>query len=157
MKKWYEQPQVDDGVIISSRVRLARNLASYPFPSKLTDADAYAAMEAIKASVLDTGHNPLTDNLTFTGLAGMTTGQLSELSERHVISPAMAIMNNTAMRGLIYNNEENISIMLNEEDHLRIQAIYANQDIDQAYDTASRLDDIMSQRLEYAFDSEFGF
>jgi len=156
MMKWYEQPQVDDSVIMSSRVRLARNLAGYPFPTKLTGVDAAAAMEEIKSSVLS-ANDPLTGNLAFVSLAGMTTGQLNELSERHVLSPAMAQLNNTAMRGLIYNSEENISIMLNEEDHLRIQAIFAQQDLDNAYETAARLDDIMSQRLEYAFDTEFGF
>ena len=156
MIKWYEQPQVDAGVIMSSRVRLARNLAAYPFPAKLASADAYAAMEEIKASI-HSASRPLTDNLVFVSLAGMTTGQLGELSERHVISPAMAQMNNTAMRGLIYNIEENVSIMLNEEDHMRIQAILPEQDLDAAYEAAASLDDIMSQQLEYAFDSEFGF
>ena len=156
MTKWYEQPQVDDGVIMSSRVRLARNLARYPFPSKLTAPDANAAIEEIKASVMTAGE-PMTSNLAFVSLGGMTTGQLGELSERHVISPVMASLNNTAMRGLIYNSEENISIMLNEEDHLRIQAIFAREDLDNAYETASQLDDIMSKRLEYAFDTEFGF
>ncbi|MCL2574565.1 MAG: protein arginine kinase [Defluviitaleaceae bacterium] len=156
MIKWYEQPQVDDGVIMSSRVRLARNLTNYPFPSRLLLTDASSVMEEIRASVLDTD-NTFADNLSFASLAGMTTSQLNELSERHVISPAMAHLNNTATRGLIYNSEENISIMLNEEDHLRIQAIFAQQDMDAAYETASKLDDIMAQRLEYAFDTDFGF
>ena len=156
MIKWYEKPQVDDSVIMSSRVRLARNLAGYPFPSKLTGTDAAKAMEEVKISILNTNDH-LTGNLAFVSLAGMTTGQLNELSERHVISPTMALLNNPAMRGLIYNVEENISIMLNEEDHLRIQAIFAQQDLDTAYETAAKLDDIMSQQLEYAFDTDFGF
>jgi len=150
MTKWYEQPQVDESVIMTSRVRLARNLSGYSFPTKLTSAGAAAVMDEIKAAITN-------ENLTFTSLAGMTTGQLSELSERHVISPAMAMLNNTSMRGLIYNIEENISIMLNEEDHLRIQAIFAQQDLDKAYQTAAELDNTMSQHLEYAFDAEFGF
>ena len=158
MTKWYEQPQVDNSVIISSRVRLARNLAGHPFPSRLTSSDAIVAIDEMKASVLGVS-DPLTGNLAFVSLTGMTPNQLNELSERHVISPAMTLisMNNSTQRGLIYNNEENISIMLNEEDHLRIQAIFAGQDLDTAYDTASQLDDIMSKRLEYAFDTEFGF
>ncbi|MCL2376926.1 MAG: protein arginine kinase [Defluviitaleaceae bacterium] len=156
--KWYEQPQVDDSVIISSRVRLARNLAGYAFPSRLLATDASAAIDRMKASILDT-KSSLASNLTFVSLTGMATSQLGELSERHVISPAMtaSAMNNSVSRGLVYNSAENISIMLNEEDHLRIQAICAGQDLDVAYQTANEVDDIMSEGLEYAFDTEFGF
>ena len=151
MVKWYEHPQIDDDVIISSRVRLARNLARYPFPSKINGGDATAAMEEVWQSVIGM------EDFAFVNLASLTTDQLKELSERHVISPAMATLNNPAMRGLIYNSEENISIMLNEEDHLRIQAIFAQQNLDTAHLEAATLDDIMSKRLEYAFDAEFGF
>jgi len=156
--KWYEQPQVDDSIIISSRVRLARNLAGFAFPSRLVATDASEAVDKMKTSILDT-KNPLANDLDFVNLTGMAINQLSELSERHVISPAMAIsvVNNPTSRGLIYNNAEDISIMLNEEDHLRIHAISPGQDLEAAYQTANELDDIMSEGLEYAFDTEFGF
>ena len=150
--RWYEQPVVDNSVIISSRVRLARNLAAYPFPSRLMAHDAAAAIEDMKAAVFK---NPAVERLAFANLSHLPAGQLNELSERHVISRVM--VNKTAQRGLIYNDEENISIMLNEEDHLRIQAIYPGQDLDAAYETADKLDNALSENLEYAFDADFGF
>jgi len=147
--KWYKQPDVDNSVIISSRVRLARNLASYPFPSKLPAYDAAAALEDMKAAALKI------PEFTFADLSHVPTSQLNQLAECHVISPAMA--NKSTAKGLIYNEDENISIMLNEEDHLRIQAIFPQQNLDAAYEAVGRLDDALSESLEYAFDTEFGF
>jgi len=157
MQKWYEMGAVDSHVIISSRVRLARNLAAYPFPSKISEMYAGLAIAAMRDSVFTQKNmqNPIISALSFADLSKLDSGWLKEMSERQVISPTM--VNKTTLRGLIYNEMENISIMLNEEDHLRIQVIYPEQNLDKAYETASSLDDIMSENLEYAFDTEFGY
>ena len=154
MTRWHEHEGVDKSVIISSRVRLARNLARYPFPSRLSTGDAAVAIEDMRAAVFRTGHE-LTADLTFCDLSQLTTDRLKELSERHVISHAM--VNKTTLRGLIYNDKENISILLNEEDHLRVQTIFPDFNLDTAFEAAICLDDIIGASLEYAFDTEFGF
>ncbi|MCL2398024.1 MAG: ATP--guanido phosphotransferase [Defluviitaleaceae bacterium] len=152
--RWYEHQCVDDSAIISSRVRLARNLSPYPFPSRLAPPAAAKAIQEMQAAVLKP-QAEITNGLTFVDLSHVDLTWLYQLSERHVISPAMA--NKAALRGLIYNNEENISIMLNEEDHLRIQAIMPQQNLDEAYEAAAALDDTMAAGLNYAFDADFGY
>ena len=161
--KWHEQAEVDDSVIISSRIRLARNLTAFPFPSRISSAGAASAIETIRGAAFGkTDASDATDAtdaigyaLTFCDLSQLPTEQLRELCEKRVISFAM--VNKAIVRGLIYNDEENISILLNEEDHLRIQAIAPGHDLDAAYEIAVSLDDTISQGLEYAFDAEFGY
>lgn len=151
MIKWHEQADIDNSVIISSRIRLARNLAAYPFPSRLSTTDAVNAIEIIRGAAFGSGET----GLTFCDLNLLAAEQLKELSERRVISHAM--VNKTTMRGLIYNEEESISILLNEEDHLRIQTILPKDGLEAAYEVAAGLDDMLAASLEYAFDGEFGF
>jgi len=158
MQKWYEKNDVDLGVIISSRVRLARNLVNIPFPSRMSDAEAGDVMEEIKASVFCESN---IDKISHNGLLFLDLAHISELdknvlAERHVVSPAMA-QNHSLSCGLIYNNAENLSIMINEEDHIRIQSIFVGNDLDAAYDAASQLDDILSSDLDYAFNNNFGY
>jgi len=156
--KWHEHPDVDDSVVISSRIRLARNLAAYPFPSRISSIDATSVIEIMRTAAFSkSSGSEVTENMqmTFCDLSRLTTEQLFEMSERRIISHAM--VNKAILRGLIYNDEENISILLNEEDHLRIQAIAPNHDMDAAYEIATALDDLMAEGLEYAFDAEFGY
>jgi len=153
MVKWHEHAEVDTSVIISSRVRLARNIAAYPFPARLGVAEAATAIEEMRTAVFKS--KVAEDDLIFCDLSQLTTDRLKELGERRVISYAM--VNKTTLRGLIYNDEEYISILLNEEDHLRIQTVFPGHGLDEAYDAAANLDDIIAQSLEYAFDMEFGF
>lgn len=154
MKNWYEQKDTDKSIIISSRVRFARNLAKYPFPARISKEDAICAINEIKSSVLYED-SYLSSVLNFVDLQEKSREELMQLCECHVISLAMASKN--SKRGLMYNNDNSIAIMLNEEDHLRIQSIYPGNDLEKAYIDASKIDDIMSESLEYAFDSEFGY
>ncbi|MDR2167795.1 MAG: protein arginine kinase [Clostridiales bacterium] len=157
MLKWYENPAADADVIISSRVRLARNLVKYPFPTRLSSTDASAAIRAMHASVFTEENRPNVEaeGLKFVDLSHISNWDLNILAERHIISPSM--VSQAALRGLVYNDNENISVMFNEEDHLRIQSIFVGQDLDAAFEAANRLDDLMGQNLDYAFDAEFGF
>jgi protein arginine kinase len=157
MLKWYENPAADADVIISSRVRLARNLVKYPFPARLSATDASGAIREMRSSIFNEANREdvETGRLQFLDLSHISNWDLNILAERHVISPSM--VSRAALRGLVYNETENISVMLNEEDHLRIQSIFVGQDLDAAFEAANRLDDIMGQSLEYAFDRDFGF
>src|SRR5690606_4526885 len=77
------------------------------------------------------------------------------LVEKHLISPNLA---NEARNGaVILSENESISIMVNEEDHLRIQCLYAGFQIREAWELASRIDDIFESQLEYAFDEKRGY
>lgn len=154
IQKWYEYPSIDETEIISSRVRLARNLAKYPFCLRLNNESARNIIADAKSSLM--GLNPYPGLvLCYIDLYEKTFGELKELSEKHTISPVM--VNKSSLRALLHNEEENLSIMLNEEDHVRIQSIFVGQDLEKAYNHAAKIDDLMSENLEFAFDPEFGY
>jgi protein arginine kinase len=154
MLKWYEQNATDSDVVISSRVRLARNLENYPFSSKLNEEQAVSLVNEAKG---------ITNDLSEKGNRKFYSCNISTLSEidktamveRHIISPLLAQKEQTT--GLILSEDETVSIMLNEEDHVRIQAIVGGMNLEQAYLEADRIDDIAYEKLHFAYDEKFGY
>lgn len=148
MEKWYESPMSDAGVVISSRVRLARNLRRYPFSVKIDAENANMMINEIKNSAEPGGFE-------FLPLDGLEKRELAELMEHHLIS--MEMMMKSAPKALLKTPDESAGIMLNEEDHVRIQAIFPGDNLQEAYRLANRIDDLIDERAGYAFDPEFGY
>lgn len=154
MHKWYEQIASDSDVVISSRVRLARNLETYPFSSKLEEEQAISLVNEAKGIT-----NALSekDNRKFysCNISSLSEIDKTAMVERHIISPLLAEKEQTT--GLILSDDETVSIMLNEEDHVRIQAIVGGMNLEQAYREADRIDDIAYEKLHFAYDEKFGY
>jgi len=154
MTPWYKDPHTDDGPIISSRVRLARNVKKYPFHSKLSSREAREMIAEATAAIKN-------DRTVWGNKFGfMEPSYYSELErrvflEKHIIS--QEFIKEGLPKGLLLQNDFNISIMLNEEDHIRIQALCAGDDIKAAWDMANHIDDLIEESVEYAFDQEFGY
>ncbi|MCL2235205.1 MAG: ATP--guanido phosphotransferase [Defluviitaleaceae bacterium] len=148
--KWFEQAEVDQSTIISSRVRLARNLDKYVFPTRLNPATAKHTLEDIWSAASETQRG-----LSFLELTNIPPWESSILYERHLISRDMVQKN--LPRGLAYCAGENLSLLINEEDHIRIQSVSAGNNLKAVYKTAMELDDELSKTLDYAFDDNFGF
>jgi len=149
---WLSGEGPESFAVLSSRIRLARNLDEFPFPAT-ADADSRekvidyisAALEKIKE--LDKGSFIKSDSIS----------NLSRrlLMERHLISPEF--MREGAGRGLFLDNAEKISIMLNEEDHIRLQVISSGMSLYECWDTANKIDSELAGLLEYGFDNAFGY
>lgn len=152
MKKWYENPLVDEGIIISSRVRLARNIKKYPFSTRISDEQAIKMIEEVKNAVLNTAQ---AEAFTFTAMGNIGYHQKLSLMERHIISPVLVEKKQPC--GVLINEDETVNILLNEEDHLRIQAVYPGEQIDEAWKIANCMDDFIEEQVEYAYDEEFGY
>ena len=75
--------------------------------------------------------------------------------EKHIVSPEF--LNGNLPKGLLISDDQNVSVMLNEEDHVRIQSIKPGDNLTQAYETASQIDDLIEERVEFAFDTEYGY
>ncbi len=154
MLKWYEQMAPDSDVVISSRVRLARNLETYPFSAKIVEEEAVALVEEVKG---------ITDALSELNHRKFYACNISSLSdidktamvERHIVSPLLAQKEQTT--GLILSDDETVSVMINEEDHVRIQAIVGGMNIEEAYREADRIDDIAYEKLHFAYDEKYGY
>ena len=154
MLKWYEQIATDSDVVISSRIRLARNLETYPFSSKLEEEQAIPLVNEAKSI---TGLLSEKDNRRFYSCNISTLSEIDKTAmvERHIISPLLAEKEQTT--GLILSEDETVSIMINEEDHIRIQAIVGGMDLEKAYHEANHIDDIAYEKLHFAYDEKYGY
>lgn len=150
MSKWYIQQGKDSDVVLSTRVRLARNVADFPFVEKLDDEKRSILNEKIKDVIL-----PLDSSLSFIEMKNLTDTQKISMVERHLISPEYTTAPNG--RALILSDDEDISIMLNEEDHIRLQVMEAGFALEEAYEKADRIDSELSSKLNIAFDERLGY
>ena len=134
--------------VISTRIRLARNFAAYPFPRRMDDAQAedivYLVGEGLKQF----------DEFTKYEIDGLSGQQATLLKERYLISPALL----KSKKGAAFvSDDKAISVMVNEEDHLREQYIYKGFDLYKAYERISGIDDGLAELYDFAFDDKLGY
>ncbi len=146
MCAWFDKKGSDGDVVVSTRIRLARNLCDTPFPSRWSDDDAKTVTEKIR--------NAAKGDFEFLNLDNAPELNKNTLLEEHLISREMLGGKN---KSLLLSKDGDVSIMIGEEDHIRLQVIKAGFDIDGAYEKASELDDILAEKLDIAFDSQFGY
>lgn len=154
MANWYSSLGEKSDVIVTSRIRLARNIAGMPFPSRMTQSQREEMKQRVKEVVLSI-NAPFAKNLRYIDMQDVPEREVYAMVERHVISPAFA--NNKSGRGIIISEDEKVSVMIGEEDHLRIQVLSAGLDLKNAYDIAERLDTLLCEKLHFAFDSRLGY
>lgn len=154
MCKWYEQEGREADCVVSTRVRLARNLQSLPFPARMTAENRQElnrrVWEALERPMAEAGL-PL-NRVEMDSLSDM---QAMAMVERHCISPEFA--REREGRLLLISENESVSIMVGEEDHIRIQALLPGLALDEAYTMAGSIDKILSESLDIAFDKRLGF
>ena len=151
MNKWYIENGEQGDIVISTRVRLARNLEDYPFPCRLTVKGKEAVCEEIKNAVLSSD----SWGFNYTKMKDFSEAQAVSLAERHLISPEFAF--DRAGRGLLLTDDEAISVMLCEEDHIRIQVMMSGLALKEAYNVADKVDNTISSKLNYAYDDRIGY
>lgn len=141
---------MSDPVVISSRIRLARNLADYPFPCRMTEAQRAEVAEKVRLAVKN-----LPEEFLFVSMDSLNELDTVAMVERHLISPDFA--DSCKGRALAVTKDESISIMINEEDHLRIQVIKPGLSLAEAYEIADRIDTALDRELHFAFDKKLGY
>lgn len=151
MNKWYNAKGEHNDVILSTRVRFARNLEEYPFPSRL-DAEG---REKVCQSVRDALSDVSGIKLHYIDMTDLTDKQAVALAERHLISPEFT--SGGKGRALLLSDDESVSIMLCEEDHIRIQVIKGGLDLEGAFELANKIDDLLDSKLRIAFDERIGY
>ncbi len=149
MSKWYLGEGEQNDVVLSTRIRLARNLEDYPFPARLDTKTRVHVNEIVRDAI------PKSEGLHYVEMKTLTQAQIVSLAEKHVISPEFASSANG--RALLLSDSENISIMLNEEDHIRLQVMTPGLALSQAYEIADRLDNEINEKVRFAFDERLGY
>lgn len=136
----------------SGRVRLARNLKNIPFPARMTNEAAQTVIDKVWEAL---SSSALKDTLKIIKSGECDKITLMSLSEKHLLSPDF--LKGTLPRAVIISEDEKISIMINEEDHIRIQVFADGNSLDEAYDTADKIDNLLSEKLDIAFHEKFGY
>lgn len=152
---WYNEFGKDGDVVLSTRVRLARNIVGIPFPSLANSKQRQEVIEKCTKALIDDNKDLESMNLKVIDLTAMKQYEKMAIAECHLISPQLA--NEERESALILSGDGRISIMVNEEDHLRIQCMETGFDIDKCYQTSNKLDDSIEESIDYAFDNDFGY
>ena len=148
---WYKNKGNEGDIVLSTRVRLARNLTEYPFPARLDESQ--------KKDIANLVNNILSEDKTFDldfiDMSDLSSAETVSLAEKHLISPEFAC--DTLGRSLLLSKDEDISIMICEEDHIRIQTVYPGLSLSEAFETALKIDEILENKISYAFDENLGY
>ena len=146
---WYKDNNSD--IAVSTRIRLARNLDKTPFPNALKDTKEVT--EKIKNAILGS-NSTLAKDFDFIDLDNTPTIRKQEMAEEHLISPVMC---EGKGKSVLVSKDKTMSIMLMEEDHIRLQIIKDGYALEDAYSLASKVDDVIEENVTYAFDNDFGY
>ena len=151
MANWYLQNGKDSDVVISSRVRLVRNIEGYKFTQKSSGEEQESLLEKIREIVPSLGHE-----LKYINYEDLDAITKLSLVEKHLLSPEF-VMNDKNKKGIIINLEENICIMLNEDDHIKIQVFSSGQEIENLANLVIEIDEALGKVLDYSFSEKFGY
>lgn len=154
MKNWIDSKGPEGDIVLSSRIRLARNLKQYHFPKMMGKEEAEKVIEECSNAVFQSG-SALAKSFHLIRLSELPIVDRSSMVEKHMISPNL--VENSAMSAVLVNDDETVSIMLNEEDHIRLQSIYTGLQLNEAYELASMIDDVLEEKIEYAFNQKYGY
>lgn len=141
-------PKFIETIVISTRIRLARNFASYPFPRKMDEAQAEDLVCLVEAGLKNV------DKFTRYDISRLSKQEATLLQEQYLISPALLKSKGGAA---FVSSDKSISIMVNEEDHLREQYIYKGFDLYKAYERISGIDDALGANYDFAYDEKLGY
>lgn len=139
-------------VVISSRIRLARNVAGFNFLTRCTRHQRQVLEQKVRQTILDASLAPQT---LYVDLEQAPEVDRQLLVERHLISKPHAAAEGA--RGVAVGKDETISIMVNEEDHLRIQVLRSGLQLQEAWDQINKVDDQLEAKLDFAFNPRFGY
>ena len=150
MSRWYENEGNNSDVVLYSRVRLARNLADHPFPSRMSDDIKRSVTKKLYATVKSSGY---ANEFDLINLSDCESVKAVSYAEKHLASPLLVKKGGSFM----LSKNEDVSIMLCEEDHIRINAFSAGQDIESAFEKANDIDDVFLKSQKVAFSKKLGF
>ncbi len=139
-------------IVISSRIRLARNVAGLPFLSRATRHQRQNLESKIRDTIL---HAQIAPQTLYVDLDNAPEIDRTLLVERHLISKPHAAAEGA--RGVAIGEDETVSIMVNEEDHLRIQVLRSGLQLEEAWEQINQIDDRLESKLDWAFHPRFGY
>jgi len=152
---WMEGDGPEAGIALSCRVRIARNLAGMPFPHQLDKDKAEEVLQIVEKALSSREVDGSKDYLEMSKLIDLSPVERQILADKHLISPDL--LNDYEYKAVILREDEVISIMVNEEDHLRIQCLLSGLQLQEAWQLINQVDDSLEKNLDYAFSERLGY
>lgn len=142
-----------ESLVLRSRVRLARNLKLVPFPHRLESERARNLVKAVEEAFYVS--KAMEEDYQTHRMWELGRTDLLVAFEKHLVSAKL--INNSDISAYIIDKEEDVSLMINEEDHIRLQVMGRDLNLSKLYEKASKIDDLLSEKLNFAFDYNLGF
>lgn len=144
---WYFENGPESDVVVSTRIRFARNISGHKFNSIATNEDKEKVLDIFK-------NNNVVPELKFIRLSDLDELMQNSLIEKHVISRDIL---NVESAGILLNADEDVCVMINEEDHVRIQAMNPGLELEKTLKTAEDIDNKIAEKVEYAYSDLYGY
>lgn len=150
MDNWIHTSDGNSDIVLSSRIRLARNLSDFVYPHKISNEEGRKIVKVIEQVLQD-------KELKYNIYRLWEMDPLDRITylEKYLISNKLILNNEKS--AFVTNENETISLMINEEDHIRLQCITNGFNLEETYKCAQELDDLIEDNLEYAFDEKLGY
>src|SRR2546423_2615419 len=150
--EWLRGTGPEADIVVSTRIRLARNLAAFPFTNRASPHQKAEVEHLLRERILKLSQAP---PLQYVHVGGLPALDRQFLVERQLISREMA--NGDGPRGVAFDDRESVSLMVNEEDQLRLQVMRSGLALDEAWQDIDKVDDLIEEKVSYAFSEEFGY
>ena len=154
---WLQDPSPDDDIVVSTRVRLARNLQGFPFTFHATGVERAEILQRVLSVI---GQSEMLGGVDLWEMSGLDPRERNLLLERHLVSRELIMAPNgnvPSSSALVLGDHRALGVMINEEDHLRLHNIRGGCQLLGAWHDLDQLDEELGVRLPYAFHHEFGF
>lgn len=153
MNNWVTYEGKPEEIVLSSRIRLARNLKETPFPNRLDVDGGREIVKLVEDAIGSFSESE--ENFKRLHLWDIDKITNEAYLQKHVISSKLVA--NCDKAAFIIDKEETVSVMINEEDHIRIQCITAGLDLKSGYASADKIDNLLEEKLDYAFNEKLGY
>lgn len=151
--QWMDGEGPESDIVLSSRIRLARNLQGFPFPHRMAQDQALSELDRVRGAVerLEPEWG-----LRFSLLGEMSALERQVLMEKHLVSPLL-VQDPIHWQAVAVDPSEHVSLMVNEEDHMRLQVLLPALQLENAWQVANQMDDELEESLDYSFDAHSGY
>ncbi len=154
MSKWYLDEGNNSDVVLWSKIRLARNMEDAPFPNRMSREIKKSVTKKIYATIKS---SPLANEFDMINLDELSKAKRASYMEKRLISREHALGGENANNCFMLSKDENVSIMICEEDHIRINSFEPGMNLEGAFDRANRVDDIFINSMKIAYSKKLGF
>ena len=138
MGKWFDEAGLEEDVVVSTRVRLARNLKDYKFPQMMNIEESEKLTQEVLNAMKNLSHN---GNYKFIRISNLEPLERRAFIEEHLISPGL--IQRPDRGSFLLREDQNITIMINEEDHLRVQVLLSGLNLEEGWKLCNEIDDFL--------------